>query len=251
LERLRSEAVGIGDYVENWLELRAMRRADGVYCPSALLAKHLAETFGIRTHIVRPPFELASGVASVQHLGLPDRFLVHAGLLSKIKGSDLVIASVRALMHDVPDLRVVLAGGAERGFSLDRGDPVRRHIVSLGRLPPDHLLGVLSRAVASVVPSRVDNLPNTAIESLLLGVPVICTENSSVDEIVKNGVNGIVVPQEDVEQLASAMKEAWSGKGMWSTNERRGSLLMDNCVSETTDFWQLVQECSSAVVAHA
>jgi len=48
-------------------------------------------------------------------------------------------------------------------------------VLYLGEIEKPHLYAVLKRADATVLPSACDNLPNTAIESLSLGVPVIGT----------------------------------------------------------------------------
>jgi len=80
-------------------------------------------------------------------------------------------------------------------------------------LPKPELYAVLQRADATVLPSLVDNLPNTAIESLMLGVPVIGTRGASIDELVEEGVTGDLVAPGDVEGLASAMVKFWRGEG--------------------------------------
>jgi glycosyltransferase involved in cell wall biosynthesis len=59
----------------------------------------------------------------------------------------------------------------------------------------------------------VDNLPNTVIESLMLGIPVIGTRGASIDELVEPGVTGQLVYPGNVDGLAAAMVEAWRGEG--------------------------------------
>ncbi len=80
-----------------------------------------------------------------------------------------------------------------------------------GALPKPQLYTVLRGAAAAIIPSIIDNLPNTAIESLLLGIPVIGTRGASIDELVTDGVTGELVPLHDVTGLAEAMVRAWSG----------------------------------------
>jgi glycosyltransferase involved in cell wall biosynthesis len=57
----------------------------------------------------------------------------------------------------------------------------------------------------------VDNLPNTAIESLTRGVPVIGSAGASIDELVIDGIDGLLVPIGDTDTLAKSMAATWSG----------------------------------------
>lgn len=60
-----------------------------------------------------------------------------------------------------------------------------------------------------VMPSRLEGLPNSLIEAMYLGKPVVATRCIPViDRIVEDGYNGYVVPSEDVEAMAEAMMKA-------------------------------------------
>ena len=64
---------------------------------------------------------------------------------------------------------------------------------------------VLRRADVAVLPSQVDNLPNTVIESLSLGIPVLGSRGASIDELVEEGRSGHLVAFGDVQALANAL----------------------------------------------
>jgi glycosyltransferase involved in cell wall biosynthesis len=88
----------------------------------------------------------------------------------------------------------------------------RSKVQVLYPLPKPELYGVLQHADAAVLPSLVDNLPNTVIESLMMGIPVIGTRGASIDELVEQGVTGELVAPGDVEGLASTMVRVWRGQ---------------------------------------
>lgn len=69
-----------------------------------------------------------------------------------------------------------------------------------------------------VMPSRLEGLPNSLIDAMYLGKPVVATRCIPViDRIVEDGYNGYIVPSEDVEAMAEAMLKAPELKGFEMT----------------------------------
>ena len=130
----------------------------------------------------------------------------------------MLAAALPLVWRQEPEFAMVWAGEAWNG-TLDSFRPLwgeRASQVSwLGLIPKSELYGVLSRAEAAVPPSRVDNLPNTVIESLLCGVPVIGSCGASIDELVEPGINGELVPIGQPAPLAETLVRAWRREVPW------------------------------------
>ena len=94
-------------------------------------------------------------------------------------------------------------------------------VVLLGEIEKPELYAVLKKAEATVLPSRYDNLPNTAIESLALGVPVIGPNGASFDELIEPGLNGELFPLGDPVALAEVMLRVWRHQVDWSDRPYR------------------------------
>jgi glycogen synthase len=199
-------------------DARVLRRADVAYAPSRLLADFFRRTYGLDVQVIRPPAELGAVPATTFPFDLPPRYLMHFGTLGVRKGTDLVARALPIAWQEEPELRMVWVGPL-KAHALetyrDLWGAHRDHVQVLGTVEKSLTYGALQRAVAAVLPSTVDNLPNTVIESLILGVPVIGSDGASIDELVEDGVSGALVPIGDTAALAKAMVAAWRGRAPW------------------------------------
>jgi glycosyltransferase involved in cell wall biosynthesis len=57
-----------------------------------------------------------------------------------------------------------------------------------------------------VLPTRADNLPNTVLESLACGTPVVSFDVGGVGDAVRHLGTGWLAPPEDVESLATGIR---------------------------------------------
>lgn len=79
-------------------------------------------------------------------------------------------------------------------------------VVSLGRLSTDEdIRDAYSIADIFLLPSLEDNLPNTILESMSCGTPVVAFDVGGVSDMVSDGVNGLLVNAFDTEQMGEAI----------------------------------------------
>jgi glycosyltransferase involved in cell wall biosynthesis len=209
----------LDNWLINYLERLSVRKADLAYAPSRFVADYMWKKHKIKLSVLRPPFFLEQQPAEQIPYELPARYLLHFGLLGRRKGTDLIAKALPIVWKEEPGFMMVWAG-RELNLSVveesrqlwgNRADQVKW----FGPVERPILYAILKRAEASVLPSRCDNLPNTVIESLLFGVPVIGMAGASIDELVEQGVTGELVPFEDTGALARAMIISWREKRMF------------------------------------
>lgn len=233
------------------LERVSLRRADVAYTPSRCLSDFYRREHGIHTEVLRPPFLLEPEPASEVPPGLPERYLLHFGQLGSRKGTDLVVRALPLAWEKEPGLEIVFAGREIRPGAFDRWKRSwaedESRVRWLGAVERPILYAILSRAVAAVLPSRVDNLPNTVIESAGLSVPVIGTAGASIDEVVEHGRSGELVPLGEVEPLADAMVRAWRGEGAWARDGYRSPAILGEMepAGAAAGFLRLASRCAS------
>ena len=119
------------------------------------------------------------------------------------KGFDLLKEALQLLRGQLSNLQLVVFGQLAPRHSEDLGFPVHY----MGHLHDDLSLGVLYGAAdAMVIPSRQDNLPNTGVEALACGRPVIAFNTCGLPDIVTHQKTGYLARAFDAEDLASGIQ---------------------------------------------
>jgi glycosyltransferase involved in cell wall biosynthesis len=230
------EAVGRSDLFDekcvSVLERRLLRRADIAYAPSKFVAAHYRKHHNLKMHTLRPPFLLDTTPATDLPWKLPGRFLLHfATVLGPLKGTDTLALALPLVWHEEPDFKMVWAGrehwnGLFLEYSKKWGNRTE-NVVPLGKIERAELYAVIKMAEATILPSRYDNLPNTAIESLALGVPVIGPNGASFDEMVEPGFNGELIPPGNPPALAEVLLRVWRRQVDWIGEKYRRPTIFD------------------------
>jgi glycosyltransferase involved in cell wall biosynthesis len=129
----------------------------------------------------------------------------YTGGWNEMKGVRVVIDAVRALpagdwcvvAHDIDDF-LVANDVSLAGFSIE----------SVPSFAPADAADVWANTDVLLVPSIMRESHSLVTrEALTAGVPVICTDTLGPEEVVEDGVNGLVVPAADAEALAHAMRK--------------------------------------------
>jgi len=103
-------------------------------------------------------------------------------------------------------LTIVGTGDAEdalRHLVTDLG--VTKEVVFAGFVPREHMPAVYRQADIFVLPSQSEGMSIALLEGMASGLPVVVTDTGGTAELVKEGVNGLVVPWADVPALTEAL----------------------------------------------
>jgi len=174
----------------------------------------VANSFDSANDIVRT-YGVAEARVTVQHYAVPDVApddfaperlgLVCPGRLDWSKGQDVLI---RAL-PELPDAHVsFIGGGSERpklealAVSLGVADRCTFH----GTVPHHEVYEAMARSLLTVVPSRAEAFGLVSVESLACGTPVVASATGGLRDIIRDGVDGVLVDPDDPHALAAAIR---------------------------------------------
>ena len=128
------------------------------------------------------------------------------------KGLEMLIEAVMLLRDGgYTDVRLRVSGPIRNSMMwsslarLARRRGVENHITWLGPLPASGLIEELEGADLYVLPSHIENQPNSLLEAMLLGVPCVAASVGGVAELVDHGVSGLVYHDSDPFALAAAI----------------------------------------------
>lgn len=140
----------------------------------------------------------------------PDDYVIGAvGRLEPQKRFDLLIEAFADLHRQRPNLRLVIAGEGSCRPMLEalvarlQVEGACRLLGQYGDVPRlHHALDLLVQS------STYEGTPNVVLEAMALETPVVATDAGGTAELVRDGIDGVVVPAGDVQALTRAMSGA-------------------------------------------
>jgi glycosyltransferase involved in cell wall biosynthesis len=138
---------------------------------------------------------------------------VHVAQLRPEKGHDVLLDAAAIVAGRIPAVRFLLVGDGPLRATIEarvRDLGLERTVTLLGiRHDVPH---VLAAADVALLPShaRVETFPNSILEAMASGLPIVASRVGSLDEMVEDRVNGYLLPAGDAPALAQAIFELLS-----------------------------------------
>ncbi len=174
----------------------------------------------------------------------PDRTVVLAmGRMVYVKGFDFLLEAFRKVACERKNVTLVLAGGGvifdelkELSSRLGIGDRVIMPGAVMRREVPVYF----KMADIYVVPSirhesgAVDGLPVVVPEAMASGLPVIASDLSGIPVLIRDGHNGMLVKERDVEGIADALKKLIDNQALRNQFGERSRRIIEKSVNYDT-----------------
>ncbi|MBQ7856525.1 MAG: glycosyltransferase family 4 protein [Alistipes sp.] len=139
-----------------------------------------------------------------------DFTFVFIGRMVGDKGLNELVEAFDRLSAEREDVRLRLVGRFEEEL-----DPLPAHTKQRIRQNPkveeagyqSDVRPYLAASDVLVLPSYREGFPNVILQAGAMGLPVIVTDVNGSDEVIEQGVNGVIVPRRDAEALYGAMAQ--------------------------------------------
>jgi alpha-maltose-1-phosphate synthase len=184
--------------------------ADVVIVPSQFVADSLSlapkaersvEVVGYGTATASPPL-LPNGQNPARIRG------IFVGNVTITKGVDYLMEAFSAV-HHLMDLTVIGAKPASLSPSVETWLSRCRY---LGSLPHNEVLAEMRRNDVLIHPTLFEGQSLAVLEAMSQGLAIVTTPNAGVNEVVRNGTEGFIVPVRDTEGIIQAVRTMHSDR---------------------------------------
>ncbi len=127
--------------------------------------------------------------------------------LAQLRREKGIVEAIEAIRNAPPEATLTVHGPAMPGFDIGALPADPRWSYG-GPVPSAEVPAVLAAHDALVFPTyhSGEGLPGIVVEALQAGLPVIATRFRALEELIEDGVNGLLVPAQDSAALAAALQ---------------------------------------------
>ena len=151
--------------------------------------------------------------------------LISVGRLSEEKQFDILISVFQKLIFDFPDWVLVILGEGNIRYQLEKqikSLKIENHVFLPGNT------GNIGEWYASadiyVLTSRYEGFPNSLVEAMAYGLPVISFDcDTGPRNIIRNGIDGLLVQAENVDELVKALQRLMKNENLRKRFSKRAT----------------------------
>ena len=240
--------------LERWTGHRVHYMANSRAC-----ARSVGERIGVpdsRFHVIPngidvSAFEVEAGRSNLlRELGIRDtcRIVASVGRLTEAKNHPMLLRIARRCKTD-PSIRYLIIGHGEREIEL------KRLAAELNVQDVVHFLGlrhdiprILRAADLFCFTSNHEGFPNAVLEAMAAGLPIVTTDFPGVEELIDDGIHGLVVRRNDDAQGAQAVQlllndpERAASLGAAARRRAVESFSMEAMICRTVSLYKAILE---------
>jgi len=148
----------------------------------------------------------------------PDVFeIICVGRLAPAKAQHILIEAVALLVAEGRSVLLRLVGDGPDRASLEEAVADRKlegHVRFEGWLNQDRVLSLYERADIFALASFAEGVPVVLMEAMAMEIPCVATWITGIPELIRSGVDGVLVPPSDASALAEAIASLMDDPGL-------------------------------------
>ena len=236
-------------------------KADAVSAVSKDILERTRAHYGMPLHnavVIPNPAPVVPSQERWRLAGCDQSRILFVGRFDRVKGGDVVIDCLRILVRTFPNIRLWFAG-PDQGFTGEDGkcwslrEYVGHHAPEtasrvdwIGTQTLESLGDLRRRAMVTMVASRYETFGVTAVEAMAYGCPLVATRAGGLEEMVADGVNGLLCPTCDPVAMAAAVTRLLTEPGLAARlggragEDAASNYHPDQIARQTAGFYQQV-----------
>jgi len=177
---------------------------------------------------------------------LEGKTLLYTGRVSQDKNLMCLIDVFERIYKQVPEAQLLIIGDGpqlEELTSRAAGSPASSRIIFTGRISHDTLLtsGVFGAVELFITPSKTENQPMTILEVQANGIPCIGFGVRGIPDLITDGVNGRVIPEDDLQAMADAASALLhDGEARRRMSAETMRLVAPHLIDNVIDRWETI-----------
>jgi glycosyltransferase involved in cell wall biosynthesis len=222
-------------------------RADGILCPSEYTAGEIErllrvprEKICVTTYGVDPAFRQGpgpgEGEALFDRLGVSGPGILYVGSEEKRKNLGALVAAYRNMFEGTIDAPPLVLVGPGASFDTGKTSSGPR-VVSTGYLQTSEINALMRLSKCLVLVSLDEGFGFPVAEAMTVGLPVVCSSGSSLEEIAEGAAELVDDPHDEaaiVRGLARVLDDPRRASELRAKGLARSRLFDWNCTAEAT-----------------
>ena len=191
---------------------RKIERAKFIFCISdfcrSQLMKYCDPAHWDKMHVVRLGVDVDEFKPASRESTQPTQ-IVCVGRLVPAKGQHILLRAFSLLHAEGHEARLIFVGSGPDMDSLKReaaANGLTEHVIFRGALNHDQTRQQLQQADIFALASFAEGIPVALMEAMAMAIPCVSTNVAGIPELIRDRVDGLMVPASSVESMAGAIK---------------------------------------------
>lgn len=196
-----------GNRIMRWLRNMAYYLCDGVVFQTEGAQSEFSDYIKRKSTIILNPVQVDRHII---YAGSREKTIVNCSRLTSQKNIPLLLTSFKRFSSSHPEYSLHIYGEGELRDELIEATKrlgIENRVVFHGYIK--NAMSEIRKASLYVSTSDYEGLSNSVLEAMALGIPTISTDSppGGARTVIENGLNGLLVPTNDIEALVRAMEQ--------------------------------------------
>lgn len=150
-----------------------------------------------------------------------------SGIYNKRKGWDLFVKAINQINIDLDVM--VIGNGSNKNIENQISKKI--HWMGIAKRDED-LVNFINCCDILVLPSRMDNLPQTGMEAQACGLPVVAFNSNGIKDLINHKIDGYLAEPYDAKSLSIGIQ--------WILEEiEKNNNISENCIKKSQKLWEM------------